>query len=156
MGAIGGFMKIAVKELERAMGNLGRDVNSSSIGDIVKQHTIAGTTAAVAAGILPGAGALIATGIASTSTLAMYVRLAKELGVTFKDGALRALASGLVADLSAVVVTNLVAGAAISLIPGVGQVAAPLLIGMANFALIYLAAYIFIKMLSFFIIFLIF
>ena len=148
MGAIGAYMKLAADELERVMRDLGKDVRSEDIGEIVKQHAFAGAVSGIGAATLPGAGAVIASGAAITSIVAMYVRLSKALGVTFKEGKLKALASGIVADLSAAVVTQLVLAAAISFIPGVGQAGAAILSTIANFCMVYLAAYIFIKMLS--------
>ena len=141
-------MKIALRQLDQSMKNLGREVDVNNLGDIVQQHAITSALACAGSSILPGAGALIATSIATTSILAMYVRLAKEIGVTFKEGALKALASGVVADLSATIITNIVLVAALSFIPGVGQISASTLSMIANFALVYVAAYIFIKMLS--------
>jgi len=140
-------MKLAFDELDRSMKELGKDVNAEQLGEIVKQHAFTGALSGAGAA-LPGAGAIIATGAAATSILAMYVRIAKALGVTFEDGALKALASGVVADLSATVITNVALAAAVSFIPGFGQIGASVLSMIGNFTLVYVAAYIFIKMLS--------
>jgi len=148
MGAIGSYMKIAVNELEKVMREVGKEANANEIADIVQHHAITGAVAGVGSAFLPGAGAVVSTAAAATSILAMYVRLSKSLGVTFKEGSLKALASGIVADLSASVVTNLALAAVVSFIPGVGQMGAGVLCIIANYSMIYLAAYIFIKMLS--------
>ncbi|MBR2459726.1 MAG: hypothetical protein IKB34_00635 [Clostridia bacterium] len=148
MGAIGEYMKIAFDELERIMKDVGKEIRTDDLWEIVKQHAIAGAVSGVGAAALPGVGAVIATGAAVTSTVAMYVRLSKVLGVSFKEGALRALASVLIADLSSYVVTTLTLSAALSFIPIVGQAGSAVLCAAANFSVVYLAAYIFIKTLT--------
>ena len=148
MGIVAGQMKLAFDELNRSMNALGKEVNAEHLGEIVKQHAITGALAGAGAAVLPGAGAVIATGAAAASILTMYVRISNELGVTFEDGALRALVSGVVADLSATVITNVALAAAISFLPGFGQAGASVLSMIGNFTLVYVAAYIFIKMLS--------
>lgn len=148
MGITAGHMKLAFDQLDRSMKELGKEVNAERLGEIVQQHAFASALSGAGAATLPGAGALIATGAAGASVLTMYVRISNALGVTFEDGALRALASGVVADLSATVITNVALAAAISFIPGFGQAGAAVLSMIGNFALVYIAAYIFIKMLS--------
>lgn len=138
----------AITELNNTMTKMGRDIDAENIAEIVIEHALIGAASGAAAAIVPGAGALIATGVAGSAVLAMYVRLSKELGITFGDGILKALASGLVADLSATVLANLGLAAAVSFIPGVGSASAGLLAAIANYGMVYLAAIIFINMLA--------
>lgn len=142
------MLTTAVKGLNNSMRDLGVEVDARNIGDIVVQHAVAGAAAGAAAAVVPGAGALIAVGAAGSSVLAMYVRLAKEMNVKLGNGVLKALASAVVADISATVIGNLGLAAAISFIPGVGSMSAGMLAGISNFGVVYLAAYIFIKTLS--------
>ena len=139
----------AVKSvMEDALDGCAVQIDSKELQKIVLQHSVVAAMSAGVAGSFPGVGAVVATGISGTAILAMYVRLAKALGVTFKKGALKALASGIVADLSATIVTNLVAIAVVSFVPGIGTATAATLSLALNFALVYLAAIIFLKMLS--------
>ena len=145
-GMYGGILKIAVRQLNDTIHQIGRKVNAEEIGDIVMSHAMVAAASAAASGILPGAGSLIATGIAVTSTVAMYGRLAHAMGVKLNNGLIRAVASAVVADVGASVAASLLAAAAISFIPGVGSLAASTLIATANFGCVYLAGVIFVKM----------
>lgn len=148
MGAVSSQLKIALHALDRAMEDIGKEVNTEEIASIVKQQAIATSVSGGASGMLPGAGPLVAMGVAAGSILTMYVRLSKALGITFKEGTLRALASGVIADISSTILVNLALSAAISFIPGLGQLGSGVICALAYYMLAYTAAYIFIKMLT--------
>ena len=147
MSAIpGGILKVTIYELNQNIRQIGREVNAEEIADIVMGHATATAISAAASGALPGAGSVIAMGIAVTSTVSMYGRLAKAMGVKLSNGLIRAVASAVVADVGASVAASLVAAAAISFIPGMGTLAASTLTAIANFGCVYLAGIIFVKM----------
>ena len=75
-----GIMKQAVISLNEAMREVGREVNAEEVVNIVEQHAIATAVSAAASGAIPGAGGLVALGIACTSTITMYGRLANVMG----------------------------------------------------------------------------
>lgn len=142
----GGMLKQAIYSLDDGMKELGRELNINSIAEIVQEHAILTAASAAASGSIPGAGGVIALGIACTSTATMYGRLANAIGVRLNNGLIRALASAVTADLSAAIASNLVVSAALSFIPGVGTMAASALTAITNYGFIYLAGLIFIKM----------
>lgn len=143
-----GMMKEAVYSLNNAMKQVGREVNAEAIASIVQTHALATAASAAASGVIPGAGGAIALGIACTSTVTMYGRLAKELGIRLNNGLIRAVASAVVADLAAAVVASVAAAAAVSFIPGVGSMASSVLTAITNYGFVYLAGLIFIKLVA--------
>ena len=144
----GAMMKAAMIGLNETMKSVGREVNSEKIANIVSQHAVATAAAAGASGAIPGAGGLVAFGLASASTATMYGRLAAEMGVTLKKGVIKALASAVVADIAGGVVVSLAATAAVSFIPVFGNMSAAAMTAITNYCFIYLAAIIFINVVS--------
>lgn len=144
----GGMMKQAMYSLNDSMKQVGREVNVEAVAEIVQGHALTTAVSAAASGVIPGAGGAIALGIACTSTIAMYGRLANAMGVRLNNGLIKAVASAVVADLAAAVATTVAAAAAISFIPGVGSIASATLVGITNYGFVYLAGLIFIKMVA--------
>lgn len=107
MGAISSALKSAVDALDKSMREIGKSINSSEIEDIVKTHCAIGAASAVTSAALPGAGAVIATGVAISSLIAMYVRLSSSLGIKAEKGLFRAIASAIVADVGEYVAGSL-------------------------------------------------
>lgn len=142
----GAMMKQAVYALNDYMKSIGGGVDGEAVADIVATHAIATAVSAAASGVIPGAGGAIAFGIACTSTMAMYGRLAGVIGVRLDSGLIKALASAVVADLAAAVSATIAVSAAISFIPGVGSMGAATLTAITNFCFVYMAGIIFIKM----------
>lgn len=144
----GAMMKQAIDCLNESMRRLGREVDANGIANIVQGHAIATAGAAMASGTIPGAGGVVALGIATASTATMYGRLAKEIGVRLHNGVLKAVASAVIADLAAAVAVSLAATAAVSFIPFFGNMSAAAITGITNYCFIYLAALIFIKVIT--------
>lgn len=119
-------------------------LDSKDIVKIVITHSAAAAVAGMGAGVLPGAGVIVATGIATGAVWAMYVRIAKYLRLKIDKHVWKvivsAVLSNLVKSLGAVAGTMLVAGLA----PGVSIVTS----GILNFALTYVAGLIFLKALT--------
>ena len=144
----GSMIKQAGYELNRSMEAMGREMNVEEISNIIKEHSVATALSAAASGMIPGAGGTVAFGIACTSTVTMYGRLAKAMGIKLNHGLLRAVASAVVADLAATVTASVLASAALSFIPGLGSMASSVITGMTNYGFVYLAGYIFLKMIA--------
>ena len=148
MGAASGFLKIAINGLQGAMSDLGKEIDKEEISDIVLSHAVIATGVGVGGGLIPGVGPALSIGGVAATLLTMYVRLAKAVGVTLKEGTLKALISGIVADLSSVVIVNLGLATIVSFVPGVGSLASAALSAVGDFAMTYIGGYIFIKMLT--------
>lgn len=142
----GAMLKQAVRGLDEWMKQKGREINVDEIADIIAQHAITTAISAAASGVIPGVGGGIAFGIASASTITMYGRLAKAIGVRLDNGLIRALASAVAADLAAAIGAYIVAATVISFIPGAGTMGSAMLTGVANYGFVYLAGIIFIEL----------
>ncbi len=144
----GPMLKAAIFSLNESMKKYGREINAEEIAGIIEGHAVTTALSAAASGVLPGVGSSIALGIACTSTVIMYGRLANAMGVTLSKGIIKALASAVGADLSAFIATSVLSAAAISFIPFFGNMSAAAITGVSNFAFIYIAGILFLKILS--------
>lgn len=144
----GSMLKLVIHDLEEELRKVGREVNADDITSIVNTHALTTAASAAAAGVVPGAGSTIALGIACTSTVVMYGRLAKAVGVRLNNGLIKAVAAAVGADLSAYIATFLLASAAVSFIPFFGSLSAAAMTGISNFAFVYIAGIIFLKIIA--------
>ncbi len=142
------MLKQAVYYLNDGLKQVGREVDAMEIVDIIQEHAVATALSAGASGAIAGVGGVIAMGIASASTIAMYGRLANAIGVRLGNGLIRALGSAVVADIAAAVTANLALSAAVSFIPGVGTMASVALTGITNFCFVYMAGVISLKLIT--------
>ena len=102
--------------------------------------------AAVASGWVPGAGGAIATGIALGFTLSMYYRLCNEMNIKLSKNKLKAIASVAIAEIAAYLVVIIAAETVLTFIPGIGSLGASALSGIVNFAMVYIAGALFLKL----------
>ncbi len=138
----------AARHMSNHLKNLVRDVNVDNLENIVMCHACSSAVAAGAAGCVTGVGMSIAMTISIGFVVSMYIRLGAAIGIRFNKGLIRALASALVAELAAEVAILLAGIAIISFVPVVGNISSGALAAIANFCVVYLAAVIFVKMLS--------
>ncbi len=141
-------LAIATRYMCDHLNKLGRNVNVDNLENIVSFHALTASVAGMAAGCTTGVGVGIATAIAISSTVTMYIRLGAAMGIRFNKGLISAVVSALVAELAAEVAVLLAGAMFISFIPGLGNISSGALSAFANFCLVYLAAVIFMKMLS--------
>ena len=117
---------------------------SKDIADCVLYHSAAAGAAAMASGVLPGAGALVAVAISSGAIWRMYIKICKIIGVDFGKNKLKAMSSAVLTN----VVTQLTGLFAIQLastfIPGAGMV----VVGVGNFTVSYFSGLIFLNVLT--------
>lgn len=117
---------------------------SKDLADCVVHHAAAGGIAAMAAGILPGAGAVAAVAISAGAIWRMYIKICQIIGTKFEKNKLKMISSAVLTNLA----TQLAGGFAIqfaaSFVPGAGMIAA----GAINFAVTYLAGLIFLNTLT--------
>lgn len=147
MGATSSILKTAINALKDELRKTGKQINADEIEEIVMLHAGIGAAAGVG-GMLPGAGPVLATGANVVSVVTMYVRLSKAIGITLEEGVLKAIASAVVADISSAIVGSLALSTVLSFIPGIGSVPSAIIIGAANFGVVYLAAMIFLKLIT--------
>lgn len=115
------------------------------LSNVIKQHALGAT----AIGLIPVPGADVAAMVANTWT--MYVRLNKIVGVSFGDHVLKSIASGIIANLAAVipgVIVAMAAGSLLKFIPGIGTVGGMAVAAVANVAVMYVAGKVYLKSLE--------
>lgn len=144
----GGMLKSAMRGACDQLKVVGHEVKVSDLENIVTTHAASAAVAAMASGWLPGVGSTVATAACLGFVVAMYVRLAASMGITMSKGLIRAVASAVVADIAAYLLTVLGVAAAVSFIPFVGNLSSSVLTAIANFACVYIAALIFVEMLN--------
>lgn len=120
---------------------------TKGIERIVVTHSLAAAAAAVASGWIPGAGGVIATGIAMGFTLTMYINICKACNFTLHKNILKSIASVAIAEIVAYLAVALVVETVITFFPGL-NIGAAVIAGVINFAMVYIAGVLFLKMMA--------
>lgn len=141
------LLRVAIAGLTSVYRNAADDVEGKA-RKIIITHALAAAAAAVASGWIPGAGSAVATTIGVGFTCAMYYRLANLFDIRIRRNILKTIASVLIAELAAYFAVVLVGSAVLSFVPFVGNLSASTFCAIVNFALVYAAAYLYIKLLT--------
>lgn len=141
-----GMLLAAAYALKEYMssGAYADNFDSKELADIVVGHSAAAGVAAMAAGVLPGVGSIIASGIAVGAIWTMYVRIGMYLELTISKDLWKAIASAVAANIVTQLAGVLVLELAVGFIPGASIIAA----GVVNFGITYVAGLIFLKALT--------
>ena len=140
-------MRISNGQLYMALRALKEYIeDAEGLERIIINHSLAAAAAAVAAGWIPGAGGVIATGIAMGFTISMYVRICNYSKITLKKNALKAIASVVVAEIAAYLAVIIAAEVILTFIPVVGNLGGAVIAAVLNFAMVYIAGLLFLKM----------
>lgn len=118
------------------------------IAEVVKTHSAGAAAAAVAAGWIPAAGGLAATGIAAGFVWTMYGRINSKIGLPLKENVVKSLATGVATNLAASFIAGLAVQTLLSMIPGIGSLAASTLAGATVYALTLASGYVYLKLLT--------
>ncbi len=124
-------------------GEYAKPFKAEEIANMVIAHAAAAAVAAMAAGILPGAAAIIAGGIAVAAIWSMYYRIGKYIGIGFSLDTLKALAAALISNLVTQIGGVLALDILLTFVPGASIIAG----GLMNFAIVYVAGLIYLNML---------
>lgn len=125
-------------------GEYVRTFQSKDLADCVIRHAAAAGVSAMAAGILPGAGSLIATGIGAAAIWTMYIKICKIIKIDLGKNKLKALASAVLTNLATGLAGTIAAMFAASFVPGLSIVVC----GAVNFAVVYAAGIVFLNALT--------
>ena len=141
-----GMLVAAAYALKEYMssGAYAENFDSRELADIVVVHSAAAGVAAMAAGVLPGVGSIIASGIAVGAIWSMYVMIGKYLHLTLGKDLWKAIGSAVIANIVTQLAGVLVLELAVGFIPGASIIAA----GVVNFGVTYVAGIIFLKALT--------
>lgn len=140
-------MRISSGQMHMALRSLKAYVkNAEEIEQIIISHSLAAAAFAVAAGWIPGAGGVIATGIALGFTISMYIRICSHSKISLTKNILKAIASVVIAEIAAYFAGIIAAEAILTFIPVVGNLGGIVIAGVVNFAMVYIAGLLFLKM----------
>lgn len=125
-------------------GEYVKPFRSKDLADCVVQHSAAVGVAAMGAGVLPGAGSVVALGIVVAAIWRMYIKICTIIGVPFGKNKLKALASAALTNIATQLGAVYALQIASSFIPGTGVISS----GVVNFASTYIAGLLFLMVLT--------
>lgn len=145
------YLYLAFKNLNEAMKGSLDGTKIESIKETINGYAIASAIASMASGIMPGAADVVAGLTQAGFVWATYVKINKTLGISMSENTAKFIGSAIVTNLVANAGAMLIAyaGAAIlSFIPIFGQVAAAAINGALGYIIIYVAAIIYLLLIS--------
>lgn len=134
-------------KLTKAMDNVADENLPYKIADIVKVHT-KGATIGALSGAIPGIGGVIAFLTGAGFIWGMYARINKALGIELSENIIKTLATGIIVNLGASIITPLVAGSVISFIPFAGNIGAIVIIGATVYGATMASGIIYLKIMT--------
>ena len=120
-----------------------RKINAINIENIIIKHAIASAAAGLAGGFLPGVAGIIAVVTSAGAIWTMYYRICREMGIKISQSILKTLGSAILSNIVTQLGGVILIEAIASFIPGVAIVAS----AAACYGVVYLAGYLFIKLL---------
>lgn len=117
---------------------------SRDLASCVLNHAAAAGVAAMAGGVLPAAGSVVAVTIVAGAIWRMYIKICKIIGVHFGKNKLKAISSAVLTNIITQLAGVFAIQLATSFIPG----AAVIILGIGNFAITYFAGLIFLNVLT--------
>lgn len=138
---------VVAKALQDVPGDVIDAETAEDIAKIISMHALGAAASGAATAWVPGVGAAVGTVGQAAFIWTMYVRISDKVGINLSKKKLKFLGSALLSNL-ATSVGSYLAASAISLIPGVGSVAAVLLMAGAGYALVTVAGIIYINLMS--------
>ena len=148
---IGHYLALALRALEQAQENYIRKEKLEAVADTINGCAIAAAIAGVGSGWLPGAGALVATGVWVAAIWGMYIKVNHDLGINIKDNVLKSIASAFLTNIIASAGSLIIAyaiGFVISFIPGLGTVGAVAIDGFLGYVTVYASGLLYIRFLT--------
>lgn len=121
-----------------------RVFRSKELADCVLHHAAAAGAAALAAGILPGAGALVAVGVSAGAIWRMYIKICQIIGTAFSENKLKSISSAVLTNVVTQLAGLFAMQVASTFVPGAGIVIS----GIGNFTVTYFAGLIFLNVLT--------
>ena len=137
----------ALQEFDRSANNMIKSTKIKNLEGTIRDFAVASAVASAAAGVIPGAGGVLAC-IAQTGIVwSLYLQINKELGISVKKDTMKFIASAMATNLITNVGTYILAvlaGSLLSFIPGGGVVVC----GMIGYVFIYTCAILYLQLLT--------
>jgi len=113
----------------------------------IHMHSVGAAISAIAAGLIPGVGALIATCISGGAVWKMYFSINSILKIKFSKHLIQTMASAIGANIVQYIAATLLLNTVLSFIPGLNIWGCAALV-MACYVAVYASAYIYILLLT--------
>lgn len=123
----------------------GDGATAHELSDIIKEHALLGTGAAMIPVPVLDVAAIIA------NIWAMYVRINNVVGISFSENFLKSVASGIVANVAATIPAiglGALAGSFLKAVPGIGTLGGIALAAGANLVIVFVAGRVYLKTLE--------
>lgn len=149
--AITPMLAKAAQELMSAAEGTLKGTEIETITETVNKFAIASAVAVAASNVFPGVGGVIAMLTQTGMVWALYLKINDTLGISIKKDTLKFVGSAMMTNAAASLITvlaGLVAAAVLSVIPGVGQLAAGVIDLFVGYVLIYVCAILYLNFLT--------
>lgn len=149
--SVGHLLAHALRALEEVQKDYIRKEKLEAVADTIQGCAVAAAIAGVGSGWLPGAGALVATGVWVATIWGMYIKVNYDLGIRIQDNILKTLASAFLTNIIAsfgALILAYVASFVISFIPGFGTVGAVAVDGFLGYITVYTSGLLYIRFLT--------
>lgn len=135
-------------KLVEAMDKTVDDNLPQSLAEIVKFHSKCAAVAALSSAWVPGAGGAAATFACAGFIWTMYARIGAEIDLPISKNILKSLASGVATNIASYVVGMIALSTAFSLVPGIGNIGASVIMGGTCYALTLASGYVYLKIMT--------
>lgn len=132
----------------KALHKAGPVVLGREIAGIVEKHSIGAAASALGIAWLPGVGSSAALAASAGFVWSMYYRINMKIGVPFSKNILKSVATAIAANLVSSVVASMVVSSVLSLIPGIGNVGASVVMASVTFSLTWSCGLVYLKVLT--------
>ncbi|MBL0197654.1 MAG: hypothetical protein IPQ09_26250 [Myxococcales bacterium] len=138
----------AAEKLVHALNKAVDENLPAEIAEVVKIHSAGAAASGLAAGWIPGAGGIAATGICMGFIWSMYGRINAKIGLPLTENLIKSLGTAIATNLAAYFVAGLVTSTIFSILPGLGSVGASVVIGGTSYALTLASGYVYLRLLT--------
>lgn len=138
----------AAEKLVHALNKTVDENLPAEIAEIVKIHSAGAAASGLAAGWIPGAGGIAATGICMGFIWSMYGRINSKIGLPLTENVIKSLGTAIATNLGAYFVGGLITSTIFSILPGLGSVGASVVVGGTSYALTLASGYVYLKVLT--------
>lgn len=146
-----GVLGKALQDLDKSMRNSLNGTKIGQIKDTIGNYAIAAAVASGVAGIAPGFAGVAAALTQAGFVWATYVQINKTLGISMSENTAKFIGSAIVTNLitsAGAFVAVLIGSSIVSIIPGVGTVAAIALNAALGYTIVYVSAIIYLKLIT--------
>jgi len=138
----------AAVALCKALHKSGPTILGQEIAGIVEKHSIGAAATGLGAAWLPGVGATAALAASAGFVWSMYYRINTKIGIPFSKNILKSLGTAIATNLVASAVSSVVISTALSFLPGIGNLAASMLMAGVVFSLTWSCGLVYLKILT--------